>query len=64
MVVDRKSFQEYPVKAAVLQCSILGPAFVLLYIDDQMVLSVILVSMQIILLATLKCEQSSILFQQ
>ena len=64
MVVDGKSLQEYPVKAAVLQCSILGPAFVLLDIDDQMVLSVILVSMQIILLATLKCEQSSILFQQ
>ena len=33
MVVDGKSLQEYPVKAAVLQCSILGPAFVLLYID-------------------------------
>ena len=34
MVLNGKSSQEYPVNAGVCQCSILGPAFFLLYIND------------------------------
>ena len=34
MVLDRKSSQEYPVNAGVLQVSILGPTFFLLHIND------------------------------
>ena len=34
MVLDGNSSQEYPVNAEVPQCSILGPKFLLLYINE------------------------------
>ena len=34
MVLDGNSFQEFLVNAIVLQCSIFGPNFFLLYIND------------------------------
>ena len=34
MVLDKKSYQEYPVNAGVSRDSILGPAFFLLYINN------------------------------
>ena len=53
VVLDGKSSQEYPLIAGVLQGSILGNTLFLLYINDLMMLSVILLSMLMMLLSTL-----------
>ena len=53
VVLVGKSSQEYPVKFEVPQDTILGPKPFLLYINDLMMLSVILLSMLMTLLSTL-----------
>ena len=65
MVLDGKSSQEYPVNAGVLQSSILGPTFFLLYINDlpdDVVCDFAIYADDSTLYS--KCDQASDLWQQ
>ena len=53
VVLDGKSSQEYPVNVGVHQGSIVGSTLFLLYINDFLIISVILLSMLTMLLSTL-----------
>ena len=65
MVLDGTSSQEYPVSAAVPQCSILGPTLFLLYINDfldDVICDVAIYADDTTLYS--KCDQASALQQQ
>ena len=65
MVLDGKSSQEYPVNAGVLQSSILGTTFFLLYINDlpdDVVCDFAIYADDSTLYS--KCDQASDLWQQ
>ena len=53
VVLDEKSTPEYPINARIHEGSALGPTLFLLYINDFLMLSVVLLSMLMILLSTL-----------
>ena len=62
---DGKSSQEYPVNAGVPQCSILGPTFFLLYINDlpdDVICNIVIYADNTTLYS--KCHQASDLWQQ
>ena len=65
VVLDGKSSQEYPVNAGVPQCSILGPTFFLLYINDlpdDVICNIAIYAADTTLYS--KCEQASDLWHQ
>ena len=65
MVLDGKSSQEYAGNAGVLQKSILGPTFFLLYINDlpdDVICDIAIFADNTILYS--KCDQASDLWQQ
>ena len=65
VVLDGKSSQEYPVNAGVPQCSILGPTFYLLYINDlpdDFICDIAIYPDDTTLYS--KCDQASDLWQQ
>ena len=62
---DGKSSQEYPVTAGVPQCSILGPTFFLLYINDlpdDVICNIVIYADNTTLYS--KCNEASDLWQQ